>query len=103
MQVIPGSHRWQTLSHERIGFYDGLHEEDMPDYARVVNCPVDKGGVLMIQSRTVHRSVVNSTERVRWSLDRRKPTGRPDRVAQSAQDWLHLFPGDSARLDPHAR
>ena len=121
MQVIPGSHRWQTLSHERIGFYDGLHEEDMPDYARVVNCPVDKGGVLMIQSRTVHRSVVNSTERVRWSLDlrycdRRKPTGRPDilgfvvrsaerpdRVAQSAQDWLRLFPGHSARLDPHAR
>ena len=121
MQVIPGSHRWQTLPHERIGFYDGLSEEGMPAYERVVDCPVRKGGVLMIQGRTVHRSVVNSTDRVRWSLDlrycdRRKPTGRPDipgfvarsierpdSVAQSAEDWLRLFPGESALLDPHAR
>lgn len=121
MQVIPGSHRWPTLPHERIGFYDGLREETLPSYERVVDCPVRKGGVLMIQSRTVHRSVVNSTERVRWSLDlrycdRRKPTGRPDipgfvarsaehpdRVAQCTEDWLRLFPGESALLDPHAR
>lgn len=121
MQVIPGSHRWPTLPHERIGFYDGLREEAMPAHARAVDCPVRKGGVLMIQSRTVHRSVVNRTDRVRWSLDlrycdRRKPTGRPDipgfvarsvdepnSVARSAQDWLRLFPGESALLDPHAR
>jgi phytanoyl-CoA hydroxylase len=120
LQVIPGSHRWDVLPHERIGIYDGLREESLPAH-EVVDCPLQLGGALLIHSRTTHRSVANTTDIVRWSLDLRycdwrQPTGRPDipgfvarsakhpeKVAQSVEDWLQLFADDTAGLDPHAR
>jgi len=108
LQVIPGSHRWDVLPHERIGSYDGLREESLPVH-EVVDCPLHLGGALLIHSRTVHRSVANTADVVRWSLDLRycdwrEPTGRPDipgfvarsasrpeTVAQNVGDWLRLF------------
>jgi phytanoyl-CoA hydroxylase len=113
LQVIPGSHRWDLLPHERIGSYDGLREESLPAH-EVVDCPLNLGGALLIHSRTVHRSVVNTSDAVRWSLDLRycdwrEPTGRPDipgfvarsvanpeKVAQSVEDWLALFSAEKA-------
>lgn len=104
LQVIPGSHRWGLLPHERIGGYLGVREEQLPPH-QVVDCPVPLGGALLFQHRTVHRSIPNISERVRWSLDlrfcdARKPTGRatvpgflarsrahPERVAKSQAEW----------------
>ena len=109
LQVIPGSHRWSLIPHETIDGYLGISEAALPPH-EVVDCPLQVGGMLMIQHRTVHRSVPNTSERVRWSLDLRysdpaQPTGReevpgfivrsrthPERVARSHHDWLALFP-----------
>jgi ectoine hydroxylase-related dioxygenase (phytanoyl-CoA dioxygenase family) len=108
MQVIPRSHRWGLIPHERIGYYLGIPEEKLPPH-EIVDCPVPFGGVLMTQHKTVHRSIPNVSDRVRWSLDlrycdRHAPTGRasvpgfvcrskeqPERVARSHYDWLKLM------------
>jgi phytanoyl-CoA hydroxylase len=88
IQVIPGSHRWGLVPHERVEFdYLGLPDSALPP----------------------HDVVPNLTDRVRWSLDIRysdpaRPTGRaavpgflarsqarPDALARSHRDWLALF------------
>jgi hypothetical protein len=109
LQVIPGSHRWGRVPHEMVDGYLGIPESALPPHA-IVDCPVPVGGALLIQHKTVHRSVPNVSDRVRWSLDLRysdpaQPTGRaevpgfiarsrafPERVARSHHDWLALFP-----------
>lgn len=109
--MIPGSHRWEILPHESLGYYDGVREEDLPP-REIVDCPVPLGGAVMIQSRTMHRSIANTSSAVRWSLDLRysdprKPTGRasvpgfivrseasPERVSKSWRDWADLFRND---------
>jgi phytanoyl-CoA hydroxylase len=109
LQVIPGSHRWGRIPHQTVDGYLGIPEAALPPH-EVVDCPLEAGGALLIQHKTVHRSVPNVSDRVRWSLDLRysdpaQPTGRaevpgfivrsrafPERVAQSHHDWLALFP-----------
>jgi hypothetical protein len=109
LQVIPGSHRWGRIPHETIDGYLGIPESALPAHT-VADCPLEAGGALLIQHTTVHRSVPNVSDRVRWSLDMRysdpaQPTGReevpgflarsrahPDQVAKSHLDWLALFP-----------
>ena len=108
LQVMPGSHKWDILPHERLGYYNGVRQEEFPAH-EVVDCPVPFGGALLLQQRTMHRSIPNVSERVRWSLDLRychadAPTGRrqvpgfvvrserePGRVARSYRDWVALF------------
>jgi phytanoyl-CoA hydroxylase len=110
LQVIPGSHRWGRIPHETIEGYLGIPEPALPPH-QVVDCPLEIGDALLIQHKTVHRSVPNVSDRVRWSLDLRysdpaQPTGRaevpgflarsrafPERVARSHHDWLALFAG----------
>ena len=108
MQVIPGSHRWEVLPHEQVNGYHGVKEENLPPH-EVIDCPLSLGGALLIQSRTMHRSVPNTSNVIRWSLDlrycdRRKPTGRadvpgfvvrsaqaPEAVVRDWRDWAALF------------
>ncbi len=111
LEVISGSHL-QLIDHTHglgpAGNFKGLTEEDLPSGERVP-CPVPKGGVLLVQHRTIHRSLNNVSDHIRWSLDIRysdpdMPTGRhgvpgfiarsaknPDRVARSLADWNALF------------
>lgn len=107
MEVISGSHRHGLIPHERIAGYWGVPEDRLPSQ-EVVSCPLRVGGVLMIQHKTIHRSIPNVSDHIRWSLDLRysdpaKPTGRdvpgfiarsqahPERVAKGHLDWLKLF------------
>ena len=110
MQVIPGSHRWGLLPHEQVDGYLGFREESLPPHESR-DCPMRLGGVVLLQHQVVHRSVPNTSPKVRWSLDLRycrpdAPTGRaevpgflcrsrrhPERVAQSVEDWLRLMNG----------
>ena len=64
---------------------------------------------MLIQHKTIHRSIPNHSDHIRWSLDLRysdpaQPSGRdgvpgfiarsqanPESVAQSVDDWLALF------------
>lgn len=106
LEVIPGSHRAGLLAFDESP--ENIRLEVMPQ-APPVCCPVPKGGVLMIQHRTVHRSTPNFSDGIRWSLDIRysplgEPTGRPEvpgfvarsksrpeLVCHQLGDWLALF------------
>ena len=112
MEVIAGSHKAPLINHV-LGLgpgtnFKGIVDEALPD-GEQVQCPVPLGGVLLIQHKTIHRSVPNYSDHVRWSLDLRysdprMPTGRdgvpgfiarskaqPASVANNLTDWLRLF------------
>ena len=112
MEVIAGSHKAPLIDHiTGLGparNFKGIVDEELPD-GEQVQCPVPLGGVLLIQHKTIHRSVPNYSDHIRWSMDirysdPRMPTGRdgvpgfiarskahPASVANSLGDWLNLF------------
>lgn len=112
LEVIPGSHRTGRKPHGEVEGYPnaGIREGWVPD-GEPVACPVRKGGVVVFQHKTAHRSFPNRTDRIRWSLDIRysdpsMPTGRdevpgflarsrarPRHVAKTHLDWLDLMQG----------
>ena len=109
LQVIRGSHRAGLWAHDyRVSSYKGVAEADLPD-GEIVTCELDVADVLMTMERVLHRSIPNTSNTVRWSLDTRYsriglPTGRsqkpgfvarsrenPESVARSHHDWIKLF------------
>ncbi len=112
LEVIPGSHRAGLMPHGEVEGYPnaGIREGWAPD-GQPIACPVRKGGVVVFQHKTAHRSFPNRTDRIRWSLDIRysdpsKPTGRdevpgflarsrahPSSVAKTHLDWLERMQG----------
>lgn len=118
LQVLKGSHRVGLLPHTHWeSIYKGVAESDLPE-GEVVTCEMDVGDVLVTQERLLHRSIPNTTDTVRWSVDTRYcriglPTGReevpgfmarsrehPGQVARSHLDWHQLLA--AAGLDPVA-
>ena len=112
MEVIAGSHKAPLIDHV-LGLgpgrnFKGIVDAELPD-GEQVQCPVPLGGVLLIQHKTIHRSVPNHSDHIRWSMDirysdPRMPTGRdgvpgflarseaqPASVANNLEDWLKLF------------
>ena len=109
MQVIRGSHRAGLLPHDhRQSIYIGVAEADLPE-GEIVTCEVDEGDALLTMERMLHRSIPNTSDTVRWSVDTRYsrlglPTGRSNRpgfvarsrdnpgsVATSHHHWRKLF------------
>ena len=112
MEVIAGSNRAPLIGHEHgLGpgaNFKGITDQYLPPGDQV-SCPLQVGGVLLIQHKTIHRSIPNLSDHIRWSLDLRysdpaQPSGRdgvpgfiarseahPESVAQSVDDWLALF------------
>ncbi|MFW6195484.1 MAG: phytanoyl-CoA dioxygenase family protein [Chloroflexota bacterium] len=92
LQVVPGSHRGELLTH-CPGYKDspGLQIPETlfdPDIAMPV--PVKKGGALFLTKMTVHSSLPNVSDRIRWSFDLRyNPVGQPT--------GRGVFPGFVAR------
>ncbi len=116
MQVMCGSHRFGLLPHNyRISIYKGVADANLPP-CETVTCEVNAGDVLMTMERLLHRSIPNTSNTVRWSVDTRYsriglPTGRenvpgfvarsrknPECVARSHHDWIRLL--TEAGLDP---
>lgn len=112
MEVIAGSHKAPLINHV-LGLgpgrnFKGIVDDALPE-GEQVQCPVPLGSVLLIQHKTIHRSVPNHSDHIRWSMDirysdPRMPTGRdgvpgfiarskahPASVANSLEDWLRLF------------
>ena len=111
MEVIAGSHRAPLLDHEHgmgpAGNFKGVIDEQLPHGEHVL-CPVRVGGVLLTQHKTMHRSLPNVSDHIRWSLDLRYshpelPTGRqgvpgfiarsrrdPESVCRSAEEWVRI-------------
>ena len=116
--MIPGSHRAGLKPHGEVTGYPnvGIREGWWVPDGQPVACPVRKGGLVVFQHKTAHRSFPNRTDRIRWSLDIRfsdpsKPTGRdevpgfrarsrtnPEGVARTHLDWLGLMQGVDERL-----
>lgn len=114
LEIIAGSHRAPLIGH-RHGMgpganFKGITDEHLPTGERVP-CLLKAGGVVVLQHKTIHRSIPNNSDHIRWSLDLRysdpaMPSGRdympgfiarsrsaPDTVAQSVEDWLALYEG----------
>ena len=112
MEVIAGSHKSELIAHkEKLGpgrNFKGIIEAELPPGAQVL-CPVRVGSVLLTQHKTIHRSIPNHSDHIRWSLDLRysdpaSPTGRdnvpgfiarsqarPESVSCNLQDWLKVM------------
>jgi phytanoyl-CoA hydroxylase len=99
LRVAPGSHRQGLLPHCPAGTNKnkkgGLQiPEEYYDEDGMVPVPTKRGDVLLLTARTVHDSLPNVSDNIRWSFDLRynpigQPTGRgsfPGFVARSAQD-----------------
>ena len=97
MEIIAGSHTAPLIEHEQ-GMGPGRNFKGIPDKhlppGEQILCEIDVGGVLLIMHKTLHRSIPNISDHVRWSLDLRysdpaMPTGResvPGFIARSASD-----------------
>ena len=94
LTVVPGSHRGELLTH-CPGYKDrpGLQiPENLFKIGDSMPVPVKKGGALLLTKKTVHASLPNVSDRIRWSFDLRyqpigQATGRsvfPGFVARSA-------------------
>ncbi len=92
LQVIPRGHKGTILPHcprTQTGIADGFIDE-----AKALPLPLRAGGVVIFHPLTPHGSLVNQTEKFRWSFDIRynrtgEPTGRahfPEFVARSRTD-----------------
>ena len=114
MQLVRGSHRLGLLPHNHRETTPGhkgsrgISPGDLPEGA-VVDAEVAVGDVLLTTERLVHRSLPNTTDTVRWSVDSRYnqlglPTGRdgtpgfvarsrrhPEQVARGVDDWNRIF------------
>jgi len=80
LQVIPGSHRGGMLEHCPLSQL--AIPENLFDVASAHPVPVKSGGVVLFHPLTVHGSLINTTNDIRWSFDLRynvtgDPTGRP--------------------------
>ena len=103
LQVIPGSHRGEVLTH-----CSGVQGLNIPgaflneQQARAV--PLPAGGCLFLHRKTIHAALPNVSDRIRWSFDLRyhppgQPTGReafPGFIARSRKN------PESALTDPAA-
>ena len=81
--VVPGSHRKGLVSHcPGIGLGGALEIPPKLITDEYIPVPIMRGGALLLHSRTLHSSLTNSSDRIRWSFDLRYqpiglPTGRP--------------------------
>ena len=94
--VVPGSHRGELILHcLDTPKTKGLHipEERVPPGA--VPLEMEPGDVLFMHRRTVHSSLPNLSDELRWSFDLRySPVGAP-----TGRDWAPSFVARS-QADP---
>ena len=94
LQVLPGSHRSGVLPHCPAG-PGGLEvPATVVDRSAAVPLPTRRGDVILLHRRTVHSSLVNVSDEIRWSLDLRyhpigRPTGRDVFPSFIARSRLH--------------
>jgi phytanoyl-CoA hydroxylase len=78
MQVMPRAHLGDVFYHtlfspetaRKGARYYHIPDEALPE-GNIVTVPVNKGGVLLMTNRTPHRSIENTSDVVRWSVDLR--------------------------------
>ena len=95
LAVVPGSHQRELATHcPGSGPDGGLQIPSKFIQGQPVPVPVRRGGLLFMHRRTMHASLANRSDDLRWSFDLRYqptglPTGRPafpGFVARSRRD-----------------
>jgi phytanoyl-CoA hydroxylase len=112
--VVPGSHRHGLVHHCRTPTRNGIPDDALPGEA--VSISMKAGDVLFLHKLTMHGSLPNRSESVRWSFDLRyapigQPTGRaffpgfvarsqarPDTVLTDAAVWAKSWQDARERL-----
>lgn len=112
LSVIPGSHRGGLATHCSMPG-KALHIPDKLLAPNPIPVPVKRGGVLFMHRLTMHSSLRNLSNDIRWSFDLRyqpigQPTGRPafpGFIARSKQNPANAITGwhDWAQLWYDAR
>lgn len=79
LKVVPGSHRRGLRTH--CANYLGKGGREIPeklfDVDKTVSLPVKRGDVVFLHRHTVHGSLANVSDRIRWSFDLRyNPIGQ---------------------------
>lgn len=71
MQVIPGSHQWglRPVTRDEDGHHMPL--EDVESRGRIETLPMKVGDVFAFHNLTYHRSLMNQSDEIRWSIDLR--------------------------------
>jgi ectoine hydroxylase-related dioxygenase (phytanoyl-CoA dioxygenase family) len=111
LQVVPGSHTGQLLTH-CPGYRDAVGvtiPTNMFDPNAAMPVPLKKGSALFMNKLTIHSSLPNVSDRIRWSFDLRyhpigQPTGRsvfpgfiarsaahPERELHDARQWYLMW------------
>ena len=81
MQFISGSHKWGLLPNKRQGDHL-VPVEDVEARGRVETLAMRAGDAVAFRNLTFHRSLMNNSDGIRWSIDLRySVTGTP-------LDWL---------------
>ena len=82
MQFMPGSHRWGLLPTAKDEDRHNIPTEDIETRGRAETLRMKIGDVVAFHNLTFHRSLMNNSDDIRWSIDLRySPTGTPT-------DWL---------------
>jgi phytanoyl-CoA hydroxylase len=83
LALVPGSHKRELAAHcPGAGPDGGLQIPSKLIQGKPVPVPIKRGGALLMHSRTMHASLSNQSDDIRWSFDLRYqpaglPTGRP--------------------------
>lgn len=79
LAVAPGSHRRDLVTHcPGTGPDGGLQIPSKLIEGKPIPVPVKRGGALLLHRRTMHASLANKSDDIRWSFDLRyQPTGMP--------------------------
>lgn len=89
LQVIPGSHKGDILTHCPQDSGTQIPEK-LFNSNEAIPVPIKKGDALLLTKKTVHSSLPNISNRIRWSFDLRyQPTGQAT--------GRNVFPGFIAR------
>ena len=116
LKVVPGSHKHGLLTHCSSYFGNGPRTaggrqipESLFEADRMIPLPVKRGDVIFLLKRTVHGSLPNVSDNIRWSFDLRynpigQPTGReafpgfvarsrarPERELRDAKVWTRMW------------
>ena len=94
LQIVPGSHKQGLRPCHRDENGRLVPVEDIESWGEVQNMHMQVGDVLVFGNLTFHRSLENTSEDIRWSVDLRySPTGSP-------LEWLlEKWPGFIARSE----
>ncbi|SEO63145.1 phytanoyl-CoA dioxygenase family protein [Paenibacillus sp. OV219] len=84
MQIITGSHKWGLLDYQDTGNQTRVPVEDVEQRGEVITVRMNKGDILLFNQLTLHRSLPNISDGVRWSIDLRYTP------ADQSFDWHSL-------------